>query len=322
VEVTWLDSAGWRSYKPTLYWNSPHLTVRQMRELPGRRFGWLDKLSVKMQANGLKALMKAKKNPVLWVQDSLDERICSLLPSIDVFSVFDNPSHSPNSNLCKKSKLIICQNQFANELYSRVHPGKVELCLPPMEMEEDTFSVKKEINLPKGFPNKVMGYIGSFLSSGFDLAMFESFIKNFPDWGFVLMGRTDDEGMKALERWKKYPNFHSLPWVPREEVASAWRLLDVSLLLYRPCRLTDGAFPVKVLESLHFGVPCVATSVPKTSSLEGFFPRTSFPSRLRPLAVQSSAVSPTRLNQLYAHFAYEMDPKLHLARVAEALSRK
>ncbi len=95
----------------------------------------------------------------------------------------------------------------------------------------------------------------------------------------------------------------------------------MSLLLYRPSRISDGAFPTKILESLHFGVPCVATSVPKTSSLEGIIPRSSFSVQLKKMALEASHAPVAQVEALYEKFAYEMNPKLHLAKVAEFFSK-
>ncbi len=117
----------------------------------------------------------------------------------------------------------------------------------------------------------------------------------------------------------RYPNFFRFPWVPRSHAQLAWRLLDVSLLLYRPCREQNGAFPVKVLESLQFGVPLVATKVPKTADLEPYFPRSPFSDQLQRFACEQSRRNPQEIQSAFSHFSREMDPRLHLARVAEIL---
>lgn len=321
IEVIWLDGAGWRPYEPTHYFDSPRLQVSQLFQLPGRRVPVVDRLNIKLQIQRLKTLLKPRrgKRPLFWVQAGIDERLAAELPYVDIYSVFDDPyRHTLSGSLCQKAELILCQNSLASRWLGAT--PKVKLALPPVDLSRDVFGGDSGIPLPPGFPQRIMGYIGSFFSAGFDLDLFESFLKTLPDWGFLLMGRTDEAGMKYLNRFRKYPNFFHLAWMPRACVASAWKLLDVTLLLYRPCREQDGAFATKVLESSYFGVPCVATRVPKTEELEGFFPRAETGEKLVPLAIETSQMSETRLREIYSHFAVEMHPKLHLARVAEALS--
>jgi glycosyltransferase involved in cell wall biosynthesis len=151
--------------------------------------------------------------------------------------------------------------------------------------------------------------------------LFENFITSFPEWGFLLMGRTDARGEEYLARFRKYPNFLYVPWNARSQTVAAWRLLDLSLLFYRPHRDQDGAFATKVLESLHFGVPCIATQVAKTENLEGRFPRSPFADVLKGMVAEALAMGEEQLKAEYLHFAYEMNPRLHLARVAECLQQ-
>lgn len=80
---------------------------------------------------------------------------------------------------------------------------------------------RHKLRLPKKFPDKVMGYIGSFGSLGFDLPLFERFVRELPDWGFILMGRTDREGQQSLNRLRSYANFFYEPWAPRELTRAA-----------------------------------------------------------------------------------------------------
>jgi hypothetical protein len=100
-----------------------------------------------------------------------------------------------------------------------------------------------------------------------------------------------------------------------------WKRLDLQLLLYRSARVNDGAFPTKILESLHVGVTTLATAVPKTSSLEGVVAQSPFPEQLkRMVEVVGKPQESGRLKELYQYFKTEMDPRLHLARVAEFLT--
>ncbi|MBI4406186.1 MAG: glycosyltransferase, partial [Deltaproteobacteria bacterium] len=321
VKVIWLDGSGWRPYRPVRSWDSKLLRISQLFEFPGRRLFFMDRISEGFQKGTLRKIVRELGSPVIWVQAGMNERIVEALPYIDIFSTFDDPyRHGPTDVLCEKAKTIVCQNSFTFRIMSSLHAEKTIHLLPPVDLPGGTPNVKS-VELPAGFPKKVMGYIGSFFSYDYDLRLLENFVRSFPDWGFVLMGRTDPEGERGLARLRQYPNFISYPWVPRDQVWSAWRALDVSLLLYRPCRSQDGAFPVKILESFFCGIPCVCTAVPKTLDLDGMVPRSPFPEHLKKLAEQASQWNPLSVANRYHHFAYLMSPKYHLAKIAEQLQR-
>jgi hypothetical protein len=72
---------------------------------------------------------------------------------------------------------------------------------------------------------------------------------------------------------------------------------------------------------MYFGVPSVATRVPKTSSLEGIIPLSSDPEELINLA-RAEAILKKDQSKVFESLFYEMHPKVHLARVAEALSQR
>lgn len=320
IEVIWFDGGGWRSYEPHYYFKSPRIHVQSLFELPLQRLSWVRHLSLDMQARKLRQLLREKKNAILWVQAGIDEALAGKLPYIDIYSTFDDPyRHQPGHALCEKARNILCQNSYSHRLMGRSYPQKAVLALPPVDIKPEIFESVIALPMSDSFPKKVMGYIGSFFSHDYDLVMFETFVRTLPDWGFVLMGRTDAEGEMMLERLRLAPNFVYIPWMPRSKTASAWRLLDVSLLLYRPSESQAGAFPVKVLESLYFGVGCVATQVPKTEDLGGFFPRSPFIDELRALAEIEARKDSAALLPAYLHFSWEMNPKLHLIRAVERL---
>jgi glycosyltransferase involved in cell wall biosynthesis len=322
VSVTWLDGTGWRPYRPTQTLRSPLLEVRQLRELPGRRIPGVRTLSWEWQAEQIKRLLRGRRPPVLWIQGGVDEAVAERLPYIDVFSTFDDPyRHDVTGPLIKKAHFVLAQNSYCEKLLSPFIPDKVSLALPPVDMAQDVFEEKSDFQFPTDFPKKILGYIGSFFHDDYDLVLFEQMVRRLPDYGFVLMGRTGAGGQKVLQRLEQYSNFLSLPWVPRAKVASVWKKIDACLLLYRPERFQDGAFPTKVVEATYFRVPCLATRVPKTLDLEGIFPRAAFFEALRPLVEECLRISSGRISQIRDYFLVETNPKLHLARVAESLKK-
>jgi glycosyltransferase involved in cell wall biosynthesis len=318
IDVHWLDGAHWKKIEPVQAWNSPLLHISQLPSLPLRRVPLIDAVNPGLQVLALKRKLKLGAKPFLWVQSGLDERVVERLPYIDVFSVFDDPYlHSPSNFLSTKAKVIVTQNKFAGEIYAKLFCDKTIVLLPPVEMSPKYFEDNSEIKFPDGFPDKVMGYIGSFFPEGFDLVLFEDFIRSLPDWGFVLCGRTDGRGLKKIRTFAKYKNFFYLPWVPRNQVGAVWKQIDLNLMLYRPASASDGAFPVKFLEALYYKVPSLTTRVAKTSSLEGVIPRFLFPEQLKAEAVSLANSSRQPIEKLYQQFSCEMDPKSHLIRVAE-----
>ena len=172
-----------------------------------RRVPWVDRLSCKLQNSTLKKVLKEGERPFVWIQSGLDERVVEKLPYVDVFSVFDDPYlHSPKGILSKKASLVVVQNKFSRELFEKGPQKLLTLC-PPVDMDPVNFSDDLEVEFPPDFPSTLVGYIGSFFSDGFNLVLFEEFIRSFPEWGFVLCGRTDIQGLKKIEALKNYKNF-------------------------------------------------------------------------------------------------------------------
>ncbi len=317
IPVTWLDGAGWRC--PVPHNPEPHasLTVRPLPQLPLTRFAWIRRLDEKRKAKWVRSLLaKNGRSPVVWVQGGTDEALAASLPYIDVFSVFDDLyRHLPGGPLCQRSKVVVTQTESA-AAYLRPSLGeKVHSLLPPMDLSTAAFTPSPEAVLPPDFPQTRLGYVGSFFSQGFDFDLFESFIRANAQWGFILQGRTDEEGHRRLRDWEKYPNFHYFPWVPRKHLASVWKLLSVSLLFYRENASQDGAFPVKLVESLRFGIPCVATRVVKTSELEGMVVRGSRFAELQAAIEGALQLDAATLEKQYEALQKKTDPAHHLAQI-------
>lgn len=319
VRVTWLEGITWKNEAPLVPFNHPHLRVKNLRVYPGRRLSFLDRFSVKKQVQQIKS--ELSKNSLVWVQGSLDDRIAKEIP-VEVFSVFDDCElQSPFGELGQKAQIILSQNAFSQDRFRKVFPEKALLALPPVELSHHLFKAPSGNRiLPSEFPPKIMGYLGACFSQGFDFELLERFVSALPDWGFVICGRTDEEGNKKIKKLSRYPNFYFRSWIPREMLASLWLKMQCNLLFYKDCRENRGAFPIKVLEALFFGVPSVATRVPKTSSLEGICPVESHPDRLLEAAVQVAS-NPHDQSRSFGRLFYEMHPKVHLAKVAEILKR-
>lgn len=319
VQVEWWDGEGYRRYEPVLYWNSPHLKVVSSFALPGRRWPWVVELDRQLFKIRIQRAVKRYGNPVIWVQGGLREPLARSLPYLDIFSTFDDPFFFPDrSSLLEKARVVVAQNGFTWNRHGADRKNVLQL-LPPVDMSIDLQKGSSAPPFPERFPKRVMGYIGSFFPEDYDLELFEYLVRTLPDWGFCLAGRTNAEGEQKVQALKKYPNFHRLPWMPREEVVGLWKRLSVTLLLHRPRREQYGAFPTKVLESFYFGVPCVGTDVPKTADLRPSLAVSSYPSEIRRLAVEAAAIDKGRLRAAYDSLARRTEPEGHLAQVAAKL---
>lgn len=319
VEVHWLDGTGWRPYEPTLYWQSPALRVRQLFEPPGQRFARIKRWTTQHQAKVIQHLAGQKENTLIWIQAGIEELLAERLFAIDVFSTFDDMyRHDPSGPLCQRAKLILCQNTPTFRRLATLGK-KAQRALPPVDISKGVFEKSSAVGFPAEFPKQRMGYIGSFFAKDYDLVLFEDFVRSFPQFGFFLAGRTDPEGEDHLKRLSQYENFIYFPWLKRSQIAPLWKNIHLNLLFYRPFLAQDGAFPTKILEAMHFGVPSIATKVPKTEDLAPFCSRSSFPDELKRFAIDLLGKQTAILEEAYAKLLFEMHPKVHLARVAEAL---
>ena len=323
IAVIWFDGAGWRPRR--FHFEgvpSENLSVRQLVALPGRRVGFLDRATIDLQAEIIKKqISRLGGNPVIWVEAGIDERLAQALPFIDVFSVFDDPYiHDPKGPLCQKAKVVFTQNSFAFRLLKPTLKNKLELSLPPFSVDPEKFGAFEKVDLPKNFPKKRMGFFGSFQSTRFDLPLFAQFVRRLPDWGFLLVGRTDEVGENWLRTMKSHSNFVRFAPVPRSKLSSFWKAIDVGLLFYTDGgRIQHGAFATKTLEAFYFGVPCVATVSRLTEDLDGLCPRGTSPDELMDLAKAAAQTSPQSIAETFSRLNSKMDPLAHLANVAELL---
>jgi glycosyltransferase involved in cell wall biosynthesis len=319
IACTWLDGHGWRPYRPHLYFKSNILKVQQLKSLPLSRltFSWRQskKWIVKQIEREIKRL---GDNPIIWVHDSLDEDVAEQLPYIDIYSVFDNPyQHDVNSALCRKAKLIYCQNSYAATIYSAEHTGKTFRSFPPMDLTPRVFTSLETPSYKSNFPTgRVVGCVGSYFSSEFDYNCLEQIVKWCGDIGFMYVGRTDLIGKARMESLSRHENFMYVPWIPRSRVIGYWKSLDCSLIPYLHHLPQDGAFPTRAIESLSFGTPVIMTDIPKTRDLRDLAVLSSDPYQLlQALRAPKHYPDPGNVEQMIA----KMNPRMHLIATSQLL---
>lgn len=319
IRTVWLDGEGWRPYLPKVSSPRALLTVKQMFRLPGLRIplaAKMDRLLLNRRIHG--ELSKLGGDPFVWIQSGIGEEIAEVLPKIDVYSVFDNPrAHSPTGILCTKAKLITFQNSFARKIMGEIPDERAQVLYPPVEVGPHCFEDTPPPELPLGFPTARVGYVGSLFDRYFDFATLERIILKLPEMGFILQGRVDPESYVPISRLQGYRNFHYLESRPRSQVAATWRLLDVCLLFYQDSRSKDGGFPTKILESLFFRVPSVATPCPATREVLRHVPQSSNTEALIQMISRQAQRTEEDLFRQYLYYAFEMHPKLHIARIVE-----
>ncbi len=319
IPVLWLDGMGWKPYKPTFSEKSSHLSVKQIPTLPGRRIGPIDFVSRKLDAFHVRHAYKRLGNPVVWIEENIDSYLAEALPNIDVFSVFDDPHHLPKEVLGRAS-LIVTQNSFAKELIGE--PKKTRVALPPMEITGRTFDIVPPFRTAFDFPERVMGCVGSLMAPDFDVSLLEFLVATQKDIGFIAAGRTNSESQHRIDTLKAYKNFIYVPWQPRKKASALWQRLQVSLLLYGDYPKQEGGFPTRALEAFYFGIPCVATDIAKTHDLNDLVFRSNDPAIIIEKARELLETQKEIIKAKYERLAYRMNPKLHLARVAEFLEGK
>ena len=124
--------------------------------------------------------------------------------------------------------------------------------------EIDYFSERPAISAyASGRP--VAGYLGA-IADWFDIELIEACAHRFPDWDFVLVGRTDGcDTAKA----QQFSNINFVGEVPYDDAAAWVHSFDVAMIPFRLTELTRCTNPVKVYEYLAAGKPVVATALPE-----------------------------------------------------------
>ncbi len=320
IPVTWLD--GVEPGNPRIDHPSSLLKVKRFSRLPGHRFEMIERLNLwRGSASIQREIDHLGGDPVVWVQGGWDEALIQRLPYVDIYSVFDDPyRHKTEGHLCKRAKVILCQNSLAERVMAERWKEKT-IWLPPPFVPPPQETSSGANPFPSDFPERRMGFIGGCHFSRFDFELFEWFVQQLPDWGFVLMGRTDIRGGQEIERLKKYANFIYFPFAHRTQTLEVWKRLDVSLLLYKSAEVQDGAFSIKALDSAYFGVPCIGTLKPVTKDISGYFPMTNDRRALLREAKKISKMPKSKIRAIYEELRLRMDPQLHLATAKEFLAR-
>lgn len=110
-----------------------------------------------------------------------------------------------------------------------------------------------------------VGFVGA-LAAWVDAAGLAAAARARPGLDFLIAGRVEDAGFRALER---EPNVQLLGEVPHAEVPRFLARLDAALVPFRDLPLTRAVDPVKLYEALAVGLPVVARRLPEIARWAG-----------------------------------------------------
>ncbi len=125
-------------------------------------------------------------------------------------------------------------------------PGDIQLDLPPL--------------FPKPAGAVYVGFTGMMTAEKIDFDLLHAIFMRFPEYRFIFAGSTNRSSLPV--RLKSYPNFHHIPNVSVEILASILHQLDVAIVPELHDGLTRGSDGSTILDYLACGVPVLTTNLP------------------------------------------------------------
>ena len=221
--------------RPYLLWiNSiTHFHAQLAEELmPGAEFRVFDSSELLMMygRNGSKHMKQAKA-----ILDGCDVALCS---SARAMEQVDHPA-----------KFLVTDSAESTVVQSSDAPVE----LPPP--------------FPKAAGAVFIGFTGILAAEKIDFDLLCALFQRFPDYQFIFVGSTNRSTL--LARLKNYANFHHIPDVPVEVLASILQQLDVAIVPELDNSHARGSDGSRVLDYLACGVPVLTTNLPEGESLGG-----------------------------------------------------
>lgn len=110
----------------------------------------------------------------------------------------------------------------------------------------------------EGLPGPIVGFAGH-MEDRFDFGLLEAVSAAHPDWTFVLAGPVAEAQRAAAEALAKRPNVRFVGLLPRHELPSFLKGVDVALIPFVHSAQTRAIYPLKLNEYLAAGKPVVLT---------------------------------------------------------------
>lgn len=111
---------------------------------------------------------------------------------------------------------------------------------------------------PKATGDTYIGFLGMLSSERTDFDLLHAIFLRFPEFQFVFVGSAKRASL--LSRLKSYPNFHHVPMVPEELVASVIQQFDVAIVPELDNNYTRGSDVFRIFDYLACGVPVLSTT--------------------------------------------------------------
>lgn len=184
---------------------------------------------------------------------------------LDDFTLFDGAFKSINK--LEKSlleKVDICFAISETLKQSRIPAKGRSYFLPQgVEVEHFTKLISKSSDMLQSTPRPIIGFFG-LLAPWIDLDLVKSCAEHYPDFSFVLIGRSEVD----LESLRVYKNIYFLGEVPYSQLPEYAKEFDVGIIPFKVNKLTTAANPLKLLEYFSIGLPVVSTDLPEVRKFQ------------------------------------------------------
>jgi glycosyltransferase involved in cell wall biosynthesis len=162
--------------------------------------------------------------------------------------------------ILKGSDVALCSNE--RTLTNIQHSAK---CVLPHCTEFKTFqNPDPQLSLAPLFPKQpgdvYIGFKGMIMPERIDYDLLHAIFTRYPKYKFIFIGGTNRPSL--LARLKAYPNFHHIPELREEILASVIHQLDVAIVPELDNDYTRGCDGTKILDYLACGVPVLSTTSP------------------------------------------------------------
>jgi glycosyltransferase involved in cell wall biosynthesis len=164
------------------------------------------------------------------------------------------------SAILKSSDVAVCST--ARTMKSIDHPVK---CVVPHCTDYKTFQ-RRETQpgisplFPKPPGSVYVGFKGMLTPERIDFDLLHAIFTRFPQYKFLFVGSTNRPSL--LARLKTYKNFHYIPEVREEVLASIINQLDLAIVPELDNDYTRGSDGTKILDYLACGIPVLSTTSP------------------------------------------------------------
>jgi len=160
--------------------------------------------------------------------------------------------------LMRKADLVFCNSREFTERALRYNPNSFYI---GNGFDASQFSNRAAQPVPAdlaSIPRPCIGYVGALITMRLDLPLLEELARSRPAWSFVLVGWEDEAFTQSVLH--NLPNVFFLGRKHTHDVPAYLQHFDVCINPQEVNNITQGNFPLKILEYLAMGKPVVATA--------------------------------------------------------------